>query len=126
MFIALLKTMRIKQWPKNGLIFAALVFDRQLLVPSAFLHALSGFFLFCLLSSAVYIINDVLDIDADRNHPAKRLRPIPSGKLPLPVARRAVAVILLVVLPLAYLLSRDFAFFVLGYFLLSLAYSVTG
>jgi 4-hydroxybenzoate polyprenyltransferase len=124
MLIALLRTMRIKQWPKNGLIFAALIFDRQLLVPVAFLRALSGFFLFCLLSSAVYIINDVLDVDADRNHPTKRLRPVPSGDLPLPVARRAVALILLVVLPLAYLLSFDFAIFVLGYFLLSLAYSV--
>lgn len=124
MFSALIKTMRVKQWPKNGLIFAALIFDRQLLVPTAFLHALSGFLLFCLLSSAVYIINDVLDIDADRNHPTKRLRPIPSGKLSLSAARRAVAVILLVVLPLAYLLSQDFALFVLGYFLLSLAYSV--
>jgi 4-hydroxybenzoate polyprenyltransferase len=124
MFSALLKTMRIKQWPKNGLIFAALIFDRQLLMPTAFLHALGGFFLFCLLSSAVYIINDVLDINADRNHPIKRLRPIPSGKLSLSVARRAVAVILLVVLPLAYWLSRDFAIYILGYFLLSLAYSV--
>lgn len=124
MLIALLRTMRIKQWPKNGLIFAALIFDRQLLVPVAFLHALGGFFLFCLLSSAVYIINDVLDVDADRNHPTKRLRPIPSGELPLPAARRAVAVILLVVLPLAYWLAPDFAIFVLSYFLLSLAYSV--
>jgi 4-hydroxybenzoate polyprenyltransferase len=124
MLLALLKTMRIKQWPKNGLIFAALIFDRQLLVPAAFLHAVGGFFLFCLLSSAVYIINDVLDVDADRNHPTKRQRPIPSGELPLSFARQAVAVILLVVLPLAYLLSVDFAIFVLSYFLLSLAYSV--
>jgi len=124
MLLALLKSMRPKQWPKNALVFVALVFDRQLTNPVAFLHTLAGFILFCLISSAVYIINDVMDIEADRNHPTKRLRPIASGKLPLSVARLAVGVILLVVLPLAYLLSPYFAVIVLVYFLLNLAYSV--
>lgn len=124
MFLALLKTMRIKQWPKNGFIFTALIFDRQLTLRPSFLHTLAGFLLFSLLSSAVYIVNDVMDIDADRNHPTKRLRPIPSGKLPLSVARWAVGVILLIVLPLAYLLSPLFAVVTLTYFLLNLAYSV--
>jgi 4-hydroxybenzoate polyprenyltransferase len=124
MLVALLKSMRPKQWPKNALVFVALVFDRQLTNPVAFLHTLAGFILFCLISSAVYIINDVMDIEADRNHPTKRLRPIASGKLPLPVARLAVGIILIVVLPLAYLLSPYFAVIVLVYFLLNLAYSV--
>jgi 4-hydroxybenzoate polyprenyltransferase len=124
MLLALLKSMRPKQWPKNALVFVALVFDRQLTNPVAFLHTLAGFILFCLISSAVYIINDVMDIEADRNHPTKRLRPIASGKLPLPVARLAVGVLLIVVLPLAYLLSPYFAVIVLVYFLLNLAYSV--
>ena len=124
MLSALLKTMRLRQWPKNGFLFAALIFDRQLTVLPSFLHTLSGFILFCLLSSAVYIINDVMDIEADRNHPTKRLRPIPSGKLSISAARAAVMVILLVVLPLAFLLSPLFALFALTYFLLNLAYSV--
>jgi len=124
MLVALLKSMRPKQWPKNALVFVALVFDRQLTNPVAFLHTLAGFILFCLISSAVYIINDVMDIEADRNHPTKRLRPIASGKLPLPMARLAVGIILIVVLPLAYLLSPYFAVIVLVYFLLNLAYSV--
>jgi len=124
MLSALLKTMRLKQWPKNGFLFAALIFDRQLTVLPSFLHTLSGFILFCLLSSAVYMINDVMDIEADRNHPTKRLRPIPSGKLSISAARAAVMVILLVVLPLAFLLSPLFALFALTYFLLNLAYSV--
>ena len=123
MLSALLKTMRLKQWPKNGFLFAALIFDRQLTVLPSFLHTLSGFILFCLLSSAVYMINDVMDIEADRNHPTKRLRPIPSGKLSISAARAAVMVILLVVLPLAFLLSPLFALFALTYFLLNLAYS---
>jgi 4-hydroxybenzoate polyprenyltransferase len=124
MLLALLKSMRPKQWPKNALVFVALVFDRQLTNPVAFLHTLAGFILFCLISSAVYIINDVMDIEADRNHPTKRLRPIASGKLPVSVARLAVGVILIVVLPLAFLLSPYFAVIVLIYFLLNLAYSV--
>lgn len=117
--------MRPKQWAKNGLIFAALIFDRQLLVLPSFLHILAGFILFCLISSSVYIINDLMDIDADRRHPIKRLRPIASGKLPFPVARLAVTVILLVVLPSSYLLSAKFAAFVLAYFLLNMAYTKT-
>jgi 4-hydroxybenzoate polyprenyltransferase len=124
MLLAILKSMRPKQWPKNALVFVALVFDRQLTSPAAFLHTLVGFILFCLISSAVYIINDVLDIDADRNHPTKRLRPIASGQLPVSVARVVVGVILIVVLPLSYLLSPYFALIVLVYFLLNLAYSV--
>jgi 4-hydroxybenzoate polyprenyltransferase len=124
MLLALLRSMRPKQWPKNALVFVALIFDRQLTNPTAFLHTLAGFILFCLISSAVYLINDVMDIEADRNHPTKRLRPIASGKLPVPVARLAVGVILIAVLPLAYLLSPYFAAIVLVYFLLNLAYSM--
>lgn len=124
MFIALLKTMRLKQWPKNGFIFAALIFDRQLFLLPSFLRTLSGFLLFCLISSAVYIINDIVDVEADRNHPIKRLRPIPSGKLPMSIARLTVGLILLVTIPLAYLLSPFFAVALVTYFLLNMAYTV--
>jgi 4-hydroxybenzoate polyprenyltransferase len=126
---ALLKTMRPKQWAKNGFLFAALIFDRQLwpLTPSthlpAFLHTLAGFALFCLLSSAVYIINDLADIEADRLHPKKRLRPIASGQLPIPVARLAAVSIIVVVFVLAYLLAPAFAAIALLYLVMNLAYS---
>ncbi len=79
MFLALLKTMRPRQWTKNGFIFAALVFDKQLVILNSVLRTLAGFVLFCLISSAVYILNDLSDIEADRLHPDKKNRPIPSG-----------------------------------------------
>lgn len=121
--IALIKTMRPKQWPKNGFLFAALIFDRQLFLAEPFARTLAGFTLFCLLSSAVYIINDLADLEADRQHPKKRLRPLPSGQLPLPMARSAAAVILLFVLPFTFLLSQTFALLALLYLALNLGYS---
>jgi 4-hydroxybenzoate polyprenyltransferase len=106
-------------------LFAALVFDRQF-TPRHWpeiLHTALGFGIFCLLSGLVYIINDIADVDADRKHPAKRLRPIPSGELPLPTAQVAAILIPLVIFPLSYLLSPTFSLVALGYLLLNLAYS---
>jgi len=123
MLLALLKTMRPKQWPKNGFLFAGLIFDRQLFVIPSFLRILAGFVLFCLLSSSVYIINDLIDLEADRQHPKKRLRPIASGQLQAPVALTVAILLMVVILPLAYLLSPPFALIALIYLLLNLAYS---
>lgn len=120
---ALIKTMRPQQWIKNGLLFTALVFDQKLNNVPALLDTLAGFFLFSLLASTVYIINDIVDVEADRQHPKKRNRPIASNKLPLPVARTAAIIIPLVVLPLSYLLSPAFALVGLTYFGLNLLYS---
>jgi 4-hydroxybenzoate polyprenyltransferase len=119
----LLKTMRPKQWAKNGFVFAALIFDGQLFWPASFLHTLAGFILFCLLSSIVYIVNDISDLDADRLHPKKRLRPLAAGKLSVRTAWVAVFVLLIIVFPLAFWLSPGFFLISLGYFLLNLAYS---
>ncbi len=123
MLLDLLKTMRPRQWTKNGAIFAALVFDRKLTHIPAFLHTLAGFAIFCALSGVVYIINDIIDIEADRNHPDKKNRPIASGKLPLPVARSAVVILLLILAPVSYLLSPKFAAVALAYLILNLVYS---
>jgi 4-hydroxybenzoate polyprenyltransferase len=123
MLLALLKTMRPKQWPKNILLYAGLIFDRQLTHLPSLARVTVGFFLFCLLSSVVYIINDLVDVEADRQHPTKRFRPIASGELSLWAARAAIVILLLIVFPLAYLLSPVFAAFALVYLLLNLAYS---
>ena len=123
MLTALLKTMRPRQWPKNGFVFFALVFDKQLFHLDAFLHTLGGFVLFCLVSSVVYIINDIADIEADRQHPKKKLRPLPSGTLPVNVAWTAAIVIVVISLPLAWLLSSGFAAVLAVYLLMNLAYS---
>ena len=123
MLIALLKTMRPRQWTKNAFVMAAVVFDRQLTNPLALFRSVLGLAAFCLLSGAVYIINDILDVEADRIHPHKKKRPIASGTLPVPLAIAAVAVILLVTLPVAYWLSPLFAAISLAYFLINLLYS---
>lgn len=123
MLIALIKTMRPRQWTKNGFVFFALIFDKQLFHLEAFLRTLGGFALFCLVSSVVYIINDITDIEADRQHPKKKLRPLPSGKLPVNVAWAAAATIVAVSLTLSYLLSPGFCAVLTGYFVMNLAYS---
>jgi 4-hydroxybenzoate polyprenyltransferase len=123
MFTALLRTMRPRQWTKNVFVFAALVFDKQLFIPISFLRTLAGFALFCLVSSAVYIFNDLADVEADRQHPQKRNRPIASGKLPLGVAWAAGILLFLIALACGYLLSPAFALVIALYFLLNLAYS---
>jgi len=124
MALALLKTMRPRQWLKNGFLFAPLIFDRQLGHPQALIHTVLGFLLFCMLSSTVYIINDLVDIKADRQHPQKRLRPLASGKLPAGVARLAIVILLIVVFPLAYLLSGDFTLLAGLYLIINVAYSI--
>jgi 4-hydroxybenzoate polyprenyltransferase len=123
MFRALVKTMRPRQWSKNVFIFAALVFDKQLLVMNSLLRTLGGFVLFCLISSAVYIFNDLADVEADREHPDKRNRPIASGQLPTGVAWAAGILLVVLSVGLGTLLAPAFAMVVAGYFLLNIAYS---
>ena len=119
----LVQTMRPRQWIKNGLLFIPLVFDKQLTNWPALARVVLGFVLFCLLSSLVYIINDLVDFEADRNHPQKRLRPIASGKLKVSTARIAAVVLVLIFLIPAIWLSREFALIGLVYLALNLAYS---
>jgi 4-hydroxybenzoate polyprenyltransferase len=123
MLKALIKTMRPRQWPKNGFIFFALIFDKQLFIPEQFLKTLAGFFLFCLISSAVYLFNDIADADADRNHPEKKFRPIASGTLPVRVALSATVLLIAVTLPLAYLLQPWFALILAVYLVNNVLYS---
>jgi 4-hydroxybenzoate polyprenyltransferase len=108
---------------KNGLLFIALIFDKQLTNWPAFGRIVLGFVLFCLLSSLIYIINDLVDLEADRNHPQKRLRPLPSGQLKESVARTAGIILTVIIFFLSALLSRNFAIVALLYLLLNLAYS---
>ncbi|MCB9134782.1 MAG: decaprenyl-phosphate phosphoribosyltransferase [Anaerolineales bacterium] len=123
MFLALLKAMRPKQWAKNVFIFAALVFDRKLGYLPDLLTTLAGVGIFCLLASIIYLLNDLADIEADRQHPKKRNRPIASGALPVKVAWIAAGFFLLVALPAAYLLSPGFFILCLIYLVTNLAYS---
>ena len=125
MLTALFKTMRPRQWTKNVFLFAALVFDKQLFIPGSFLRTLEGFALFCLISSCVYIFNDLADVEADRQHPEKKNRPIASGVLPVGAAWTAGIVIVAVTLASSYLLAPAFCLVVAAYFVLNLAYSLS-
>lgn len=124
MLSALLKTMRLRQWTKNGFVFFALVFDKQLFLRDPFLRTLAGFFLFCLISSAVYLLNDIFDVEADRQHPEKKHRPLASGKLSINVAWGAAIALVIVALPLAYLLAPILSIILATYLIVNLLYSL--
>ena len=119
----LLKTMRPRHWVKNGLLFIPIVFDKQLTNWPALARTIFGFILFCLLSSVIYIINDLVDLEADRVHPLKKMRPLASGALKISTARAAGIVLTIVVFIPATLLSLEFALIGLTYLVLNLAYS---
>jgi 4-hydroxybenzoate polyprenyltransferase len=123
MLKALIKTMRPKQWAKNVFLLAAIVFDRKLTNTEAMLNTIIGVIVFSLVASVVYIINDIADVEADRQHPTKRARPIAAGKLPIPVAWASAILLLLISFPVAYWLSPAFAFIALLYLGLNLFYS---
>lgn len=115
--------MRPKQWVKNGFLFVALIFDRQLTNVNSFLTIIAGFAIFSLLASTIYILNDLMDIEADRQHPRKRNRPIPSGQLSTTVAAGAASLFVLIALPAAYLLNQNFFLICLLYLITNLSYS---
>jgi 4-hydroxybenzoate polyprenyltransferase len=123
MLRALIKAMRPKQWTKNGFVFFALVFDKQLFHLDAFVRTVEGFFLFCLISSAVYLFNDIVDVESDRRHPVKKNRPIASGALPINVARIAAIVLSIVTISLGYLLAPVAAGILAIYLVTNLLYS---
>lgn len=122
--LALLQTMRPRQWTKNGFVFVALLFDRQLLDPESVLRTILAFILLCLMSSSVYIMNDLVDIEADRQHPRKRYRPLPSGRLHPTVAAVAAVVLALGSLLAGFTLTPIFGLILLGYLISQIAYSV--
>jgi 4-hydroxybenzoate polyprenyltransferase len=123
MLAAFLKELRPRQWAKNVFVFGALVFDGKVFQPGPLSRTAAGFVLLCLISSTVYILNDIADLEADRSHPAKRNRPIASGRLPVRVAWPAGLTLGAVTLALSFLLDPGFGLIVAGYFVLNLLYS---
>ena len=122
MLVAIAVSMRPRQWVKNLFVFAGLVFAQRLFTESAW-RALAGFAIFCALSGAIYLINDVADRERDRLDPRKRARPIAAGQLPAGVAVAAAIVLVVVGLVFAAILSRPFLVTALAYVVLLIAYS---
>src|SRR5579859_7165148 len=83
---ALLAALRPRQWPKNGLVFIALAFTLNLQDSGLVVRSVVAFGCFCAVSSAGYLLNDIVDVEADRSHPTKRFRPIAAGQMPVTFA----------------------------------------
>jgi 4-hydroxybenzoate polyprenyltransferase len=124
LLIGILKSLRPKQWTKNGFVFAALIFDIKLFQAEPFVKTLYGFVLLCFLSGTVYIINDLVDVEKDRQHPTKRNRPIASGRVPIRVAVVSAVVLSAVCLSLSFWLDPTFGIVAISYWLLQIAYSL--
>ncbi len=123
MILDLIKTMRPRQWTKNVLVFAALVFDVKLFKTQYLLPTIAGFVLLCAVSGTIYIINDLVDLEKDRQHPKKRNRPLASGRIGVRTAVAASILILLITLPLSFVLHPFFGTILTLYLVMQIAYS---
>ncbi|OGJ40623.1 MAG: hypothetical protein A2378_01160 [Candidatus Pacebacteria bacterium RIFOXYB1_FULL_44_10] len=122
----ILKSSRPRQWIKNLAIYATLVFSGLFFLdfPSYIVRTTQAFLLFCVLTSSIYILNDIIDLPQDKKHPFKKNRPIASGALPIPIALFVVIVGLLSVVFFSLTFSSFFFFLALAYALLHIAYSI--
>ena len=119
----LIKTIRPHQWLKNAFLFAPLVFARHLFSWQDLARVAMAFVAFSLVAGAIYILNDVMDVEVDRAHPTKRHRPIPAGRLGIRDALAAMAALVVISLGALAWLSWSAAALAGGYFLLNVAYS---
>lgn len=122
--VILLRALRVNQWIKNLVVFTAIVFSGALFVPDAFSKALFAFFVFCLLSSTSYVLNDIIDYPYDKKHPIKKFRPIASGKISIPEATFIVFILTLASLIIALFFSISFFLLSLVFILLHFFYSL--
>ncbi|MCO6488980.1 MAG: decaprenyl-phosphate phosphoribosyltransferase [Phaeodactylibacter sp.] len=123
MLIGIAISLRPYQWIKNVLVFAALFFSLSFLNLEAVILSLKAFAGFCLVSSGVYLMNDIRDLEADRLHPEKRNRPIAAGRVPVNVALAALAAFLASGLALGYSVNTGLLAVLLSYFLINVGYS---
>ena len=124
MLRVLIEAMRPRQWVKNLIVFAGLLFSKRFLHAGDLVTACAAFAVFCLLSGVVYLVNDIADAAEDRQHALKRLRPVASGRLPRGLAAVFAALIAALSLIAARGIGPGFAATALGYLVLMLAYSL--
>jgi 4-hydroxybenzoate polyprenyltransferase len=115
--------MRPRQWPKNVFVFVALFFDGQVINVTSLLNTILAFVLLCLMSSGVYLMNDLADIESDRRHPTKRFRPLPAGELQKGTAGAAAVFFALGSLTAGFALSTGFGLILLAYLVTQIAYT---
>ncbi len=120
----LLDSLRPRQWTKNLILLAGVIFAQQFTDPPSVLRAVAACVVFCLASGAVYVFNDIRDVAQDRLHPYKRTRPIAAGRLPIPMAWRVWILLVVVCLVAAALLGWPFLLATAGFFLWNALYSM--
>lgn len=120
----ILRLLRPRQWIKNGALYVALIFSGQLFDLGSFINVSYGFFIFCALSSSIYIINDMLDIQKDQMHPFKRFRPLAHGDVPIPLAAGIATFLAIISITSSYFISPGFFVIAVIYFILHVLYSL--
>lgn len=120
----ILISIRPLQWYKNLIIFIAIVFSQNITTVSMWIDSITAFIIFCLLSGSVYLINDIIDIEKDRQHPKKRNRPIASGQLKRSQALFVALLLVIASFYCAFLLNTLFVLVSVFYFVLFLMYSI--
>ena len=120
---AFIENLRPRQWTKNLILFAGVIFAQEMSRGAALARALAACLVFCFASGTIYVLNDLADAELDRQHPFKRDRPIPSGRLPAGAAGRLAALLALGCLGAALLLGPSFAAMVGVFFLLNIVYT---
>jgi len=123
MILNYLKLVRAPQWIKNFFVFVPLLFSQHLFDTDYFFTTLLAFVVFCLASSFIYIINDIIDIAADKAHPIKKNRPLPSGMISERSALIVAVVLVAVIVILIPQLNEEFQYFVTAFVLLNILYS---
>jgi 4-hydroxybenzoate polyprenyltransferase len=121
--VGLVRSVRPSQWTKNLIVFLPLLFGQQLLEPASVLRSVAAFVVFCALSGVVYLINDVVDREADRQHPIKMRRPIASGAVTVSSALTAASILGIVALAGALALRPLFGVLAISYVALLALYS---
>jgi 4-hydroxybenzoate polyprenyltransferase len=121
----LLKSLRPDQWTKNLVVFAGLIFGRHLLDPQALVRTIAALVVYCALSGAVYLVNDVVDREVDRRHPLKAKRPIASGAVPVATALGVAIALAAAALATAFRLGLPFGIVSVAYVGLQVLYSVS-
>lgn len=120
----LIRTLRVYQWTKNLLVFAAIIFAGELLNTTAIINSILAFFSFCFAASSTYIFNDLMDIEKDRLHPDKSKRPIASGEISIQTAVVLSLILAVFSFILAYILGPKFIGILLVYVFLTVSYSL--
>jgi decaprenyl-phosphate phosphoribosyltransferase len=124
LFRGIVRTMRPHQWPKNVLVFAAPFGSGGIDDPDILVKALLAFAAYCLAASGTYLINDARDVEADRQHPTKRKRPIAAGIVPVNLAYVLGALTVVAALALGFLTARNLGITLLSYLALTTAYTL--